>query len=93
MQVDTGGVIVYQPTVTYFYDLDPLKCTFGLANPSYSLSQESFCQLVSPQKLVAEVLKEMKPHSLDGEANDASPSGPKDSDSHTGVVMEEKSWS
>ena len=38
------------------YDTDPLQCTFGLANPAYTLSFESYCSELAPMEILREML-------------------------------------
>lgn len=40
------------------YQDDPLKCTFGEANPSFFMPQAQYCSIVAPTELVNEVLNE-----------------------------------
>jgi len=52
------GVLVESATLTTLYQEDPLKCTFGMANPNYFMPLDTYCSLISPPVLVAEVIGE-----------------------------------
>lgn len=74
---DTGETIE-TPETLLLYETDPLKCTFGFANPSYNLAWDSFCK----QVLLPKVENKPDPEPTDP---DPEPTEPNDStDPETG---------
>lgn len=59
-QVDNNGVITEETVITSLYEEDPLVCSFGLFNPTYSLTKENFCSQLVSTEFIDEVKKEIE---------------------------------
>ena len=55
-QVEVWLKVTQTSEIVHLYDTDPLQCTFGLANPAYTLSFESYCSELAPMEILREML-------------------------------------
>ena len=55
-QVEVWLKVTETSEIVHLYDTDPLQCTFGLANPAYALSFESYCSELAPMEILREML-------------------------------------